>query len=69
MMIGRLQTDNVAMASPIADFVVSLSTEGHVASQGTLSNVLAKDHKLSEEVAEEREELKQARGRGGGSKA
>ncbi|PIL37563.1 ATP-binding cassette transporter [Ganoderma sinense ZZ0214-1] len=55
-----LVTHNVAMASPIADFVVSLGTDGRVASQGTLSKVLAKDHKLSEEVAEEREELKKA---------
>lgn len=60
MMIGGLQTHNVAMASPIADFVVSLGTDGRVTSQGTLSKVLAKDHKLSEEVAEEREELKKA---------
>ena len=60
MLIGGLQTHNVAMASPIADFVVSLGTDGRVASQGTLSKVLAKDHKLSEEVAEEREELKKA---------
>ncbi|KAI1795060.1 hypothetical protein LXA43DRAFT_1080347 [Ganoderma leucocontextum] len=55
-----LVTHNVAMASPIADFVVSLGTDGRVTSQGTLSKVLAKDHKLSEEVAEEREELKKA---------
>ena len=48
------------MASPIADFVISLGTDGRVASQGTLSKVLAKDHKLFEEVAEEREELKKA---------
>ena len=60
VLISALQTHNVAMASPIADFVVSLGTDGRVASQGTLSKVLAKDHKLSEEMAEEREELKKA---------
>ncbi|KAI0832850.1 multidrug resistance-associated ABC transporter [Trametes gibbosa] len=53
-----LVTHNVAMASPVAEFVVSLGTDGRIASQGTLSKVLAKDKKLSEELAEEREELK-----------
>ncbi|KAI0638608.1 multidrug resistance-associated ABC transporter [Trametes polyzona] len=55
-----LVTHNVAMASPIADYVVSLGTDGRIASQGTLSKVLAKDKKLLEELAEEREELKKA---------
>ncbi len=48
------------MASPIADFVVSLGTDGRVHSQGTLSKVLAKDDKLAEELAEESEEIKKA---------
>ncbi|KAI0774725.1 multidrug resistance-associated ABC transporter [Trametes elegans] len=55
-----LVTHNVAMVSPIAEYVVSLGTDGHIASQGTLSKVLAKDKKLSEELAEEREEIKKA---------
>ncbi|KAI8982789.1 multidrug resistance-associated ABC transporter [Trametes punicea] len=55
-----LVTHNIAMAGPIADFVVSLGTDGRVASQGTLSKVLAKDKKLSEELAEEREEIQKA---------
>ncbi|RDX55372.1 hypothetical protein OH76DRAFT_1428233 [Lentinus brumalis] len=55
-----LVTHNVAMASPIADFVVSLGTDGRVHSQGTLSKVLAKDDKLAEELAEESEEIKKA---------
>ena len=59
-MIGGLQTHNVAMASPIADFVVSLGTDGRVVSQGTLSKVLAKDDKLSKELAEERAEMEKA---------
>ena len=54
------QTHNVAMASPIADFVVSLGTDGRVVSQGTLSKVLAKDDKLSKELAEERAEMEKA---------
>ncbi|KAL1937768.1 hypothetical protein VTO73DRAFT_12921 [Trametes versicolor] len=55
-----LVTHNVAMASPIAEYVVSLGTDGRITSQGTLSKVLAKDKKLLEELAEEREELKKA---------
>lgn len=56
----HLKTHNVAMASPIAEYVVSLGTDGRITSQGTLSKVLAKDKKLLEELAEEREELKKA---------
>ncbi len=56
----HLKTHNVAMASPIAEYVVSLGTDGRIVSQGTLSKVLAKDKKLLEELAEEREELKKA---------
>ncbi len=48
------------MASPIADFVVSLGMDGRVQSQGSLSKVLAKDDKLAEELAEAREEIKKA---------
>ncbi|KAI0711030.1 hypothetical protein C8T65DRAFT_739602 [Cerioporus squamosus] len=55
-----LVTHNVAMASPIADFIVSLGTDGRVQSQGTLSKILAKDDKLAEELAEETEEIKKA---------
>ena len=38
---------------PIADYVVSLGTDGRIASQGTLSSALAKDKKLAKEAAEE----------------
>ncbi|CDO77193.1 hypothetical protein BN946_scf184747.g6 [Trametes cinnabarina] len=55
-----LVTHNVAMASPIADYVVSLGTDGRIASQGSLSQVLAKDNKLLTELSEEQEELKKA---------
>ena len=48
------------MASPIADFVVSLGTDGRVASQGTLSKALAKDQTLSREFGDQREELKKS---------
>ncbi|KAI0371499.1 multidrug resistance-associated ABC transporter [Pilatotrama ljubarskyi] len=55
-----LVTHNVAIASPIAEYVVSLGTDGRISSQGTLSKVLAKDKKLFEELKEERKELKKA---------
>ncbi|KAH9945600.1 hypothetical protein B0H21DRAFT_822934 [Amylocystis lapponica] len=55
-----LVTHNVAMASPIADFVVSLGSDGRLSSQGSLSKALAKDKKLSAEVAEESEEVTKA---------
>ncbi|PCH35585.1 hypothetical protein WOLCODRAFT_107550 [Wolfiporia cocos MD-104 SS10] len=48
-----LVTHNVTMASPIAQFVVSLGTNGRVLSQGTLSNALEHDAKLAAEVADE----------------
>ena len=48
------------MASPVADFVVSLGTDGRVVSQGTLSKVLAKDDKLSKELAAEQAEMAKA---------
>lgn len=48
------------MASPIAEFVVSLGNDGRILSQGSLSKVLAKDKKLSAEVAEETKEIEKA---------
>ncbi|THH12876.1 hypothetical protein EW146_g7283 [Bondarzewia mesenterica] len=48
-----LVTHNVAMASPIADYVVSLGLDGRIVSRGSVSDALAKDKVLSEEVAEE----------------
>ncbi|KAF9807084.1 hypothetical protein IEO21_08395 [Rhodonia placenta] len=55
-----LVTHNVAMATPIAEFVVSLGTDGRIVSQGSLSKALARDKKLSEEVADENQEIKKA---------
>ena len=48
------------MASPIADFVVSLGSDGRILSQGSLSTALAKNKKLSAEMKEETDELKKA---------
>ncbi|KAH9940070.1 uncharacterized protein BXZ73DRAFT_99070 [Epithele typhae] len=55
-----LVTHNVAMASPIADFVVSLGTDGRVASQGSFSKVIARDDKLLKEFTQEQAELAKA---------
>ena len=40
------------MASPLADFVVSLGRDGRVASRGTVSDALKKDKTLAKELAE-----------------
>ncbi|KAI0068087.1 hypothetical protein BV25DRAFT_1834393 [Artomyces pyxidatus] len=54
-----LVTHNVAMASPIADYVVSLGLDGTVASRGTVSEALAKDEILEAELEEEKEVIEQ----------
>ena len=54
------QTHNVAMVSPIADFVVDVGSDGRILSQGTLSTALARDEKLLKEVQYDAEELKRA---------
>ncbi|KAI5991472.1 hypothetical protein EDD15DRAFT_2275310 [Pisolithus albus] len=52
-----LVTHNVAVVSPVAQYVVSLSSNGRIASQGTLSEAIATDDKLAAEVAKEQEGL------------
>ncbi|KAI9434157.1 hypothetical protein H4582DRAFT_2081171 [Lactarius indigo] len=46
-----LVTHNVAMASPLADYVVSLGKDGQIASRGSVSDVLKKDKTLAKELA------------------
>jgi hypothetical protein len=53
MMWDMLQTHNVAMASPIAEFVISLSAEGQIASRGSISDALVLDDTLAHQVKEE----------------
>ncbi|PSS37122.1 hypothetical protein PHLCEN_2v995 [Hermanssonia centrifuga] len=55
-----LVTHNVALATPIAEYVVCLSPDGGVLSTGSLSSALAKDKKLSAEVAKESKQLEEA---------
>ncbi len=45
------------MASPLADFVVSLGTNGKIASQGSVTDALAKDSRLEEEFTHEKEAI------------
>ncbi|KAJ8473273.1 hypothetical protein ONZ51_g7973 [Trametes cubensis] len=57
-----LVTHNVAMVSPIADFVVSVGSEGRILSQGTLLSALERDSKLMQELQEEQEEIRKTEG-------
>ncbi|KAG1749648.1 uncharacterized protein EDB91DRAFT_1334077 [Suillus paluster] len=52
-----LVTHNVAMASSVAHFVVSLGSNGRIVSQGSISEAIAKDHKFAAEMAKEQEVL------------
>ncbi|OCH87310.1 P-loop containing nucleoside triphosphate hydrolase protein [Obba rivulosa] len=55
-----LVTHNVAVASSVAEFVVSMGTDGRIASQGALSRILAKDPEFSAQVKEESQEIEKA---------
>ncbi|KAI0052966.1 hypothetical protein FA95DRAFT_1579668 [Auriscalpium vulgare] len=52
-----LVTHNVAMVSPIAEYVVSLGRDGTIASRGSVFEALAKSLFLQEELAEEIQEV------------
>jgi ABC-type multidrug transport system fused ATPase/permease subunit len=52
-----LVTHNVAMASSIAHFVVSMGSNGRIVSHGSISEAIAKDNKLAAEMAREQEVL------------
>ncbi|KAH9918376.1 P-loop containing nucleoside triphosphate hydrolase protein [Epithele typhae] len=55
-----LVTHNVAMVSPIADFVVDMGPDGRIFSQGSLSTALAHDSKLLKEMQKGEEEMRKA---------
>ncbi|KIM54250.1 hypothetical protein SCLCIDRAFT_1222221 [Scleroderma citrinum Foug A] len=57
-----LVTHNVAMGSAVAQYVVSLTSNGRVASQGSISEVVAKDDKLAAEMMKEQEALQMEEG-------
>ncbi len=50
---NALQTHNVHIAKPVADYVVAIGTDGRIASQGSLSKALSSNKKLAKEVAQE----------------
>ncbi|KAJ7456632.1 hypothetical protein FB451DRAFT_1048362 [Mycena latifolia] len=52
-----LVTHNVAMAKPIAQYVVSMGLDGHVHSHGSISEALATDEVLAEELDKDQEVL------------
>ena len=45
------------MASPLADFVVSLGNDGQIVSEGSVSDALAKNSELAEEFKHEEEAI------------
>ncbi|KAH9028054.1 hypothetical protein EDB83DRAFT_2526416 [Lactarius deliciosus] len=47
-----LVTHNIAMATPLADYVVSLGKDGRIASRGSVSDALKKDKILAKVLAE-----------------
>ncbi|KAJ7449230.1 hypothetical protein FB451DRAFT_754458 [Mycena latifolia] len=57
-----LVTHNVAMASKIAHSVVSIGLDGRLHSQGSISDALAADEILAEEVIKDQEILERAEG-------
>jgi len=52
-----LVTHNVAMASSVAHYVVSLGSNGRIASQGSISEAIAQDVEFAAEVAKDQEVL------------
>ncbi|KAJ7646949.1 hypothetical protein FB45DRAFT_891892 [Roridomyces roridus] len=55
-----LVTHNVVLASETAGFVVSLSNDGRILSQGSISDALARDENLAKEVQKDQEILEKA---------
>lgn len=55
----NVQTHNVAMAQPIADFVVSVKN-GRVSSTGSVSHVTAKDPQISVDLKKDQQAVDQA---------
>ena len=60
VLLTSRQTHNVAMVSPVANFLVDVGSDGRILSQGSLSSALSKDSKLLKELEEEQQELEKA---------
>jgi ABC-type multidrug transport system ATPase subunit len=52
-----LVTHNVAMAKPVANYVVSMGVDGHIHSHGSIAEALATDEILVEELSKDQEVL------------
>jgi ABC-type multidrug transport system fused ATPase/permease subunit len=52
-----LVTHNVALTTPIADFVVSMGTDGRIISQGAPTAVVVEDKELAQQIAREQKAL------------
>jgi len=56
----RHKTHNIALAGPVADFVVSLGKDGRILSQGTLSEALESNKALLKRIKAETAEVAKA---------
>lgn len=54
-----LQTHNVAMASPLADYVVSLGMDGRIVSRGSALDAIALSPELVEDIPDEEKRIDQ----------
>lgn len=54
------QTHHVALAAPVAEFVVALDSIGRVASQGSVADALSSVPELAIEATKEHEEMERA---------
>jgi hypothetical protein len=54
-----LVTHNVALVAPVASFVVSLSSDGRIVSQGSISDAIAHDNRLAWDMAKNRRAIEQ----------
>lgn len=48
-----IQTHNVAIVSPVASYIVDISSDGRARSYDTLDEALARDRQLAEELSRE----------------
>jgi ABC-type glutathione transport system ATPase component len=54
-----LVTHNVALAVPIASFVLSLGSDGSILSQGSVDDAVARDARLAQSLAKEKKAIEQ----------
>ncbi|RPD55478.1 P-loop containing nucleoside triphosphate hydrolase protein [Lentinus tigrinus ALCF2SS1-6] len=52
-----LVTHNIAMVTPVADFLIDMGSDGRILSQGSLSSALSNDSKLLKELEQEQQIL------------